>query len=108
MAEQGREWIEPGEPDAVELRGMTAYYGGVDQVKERLGKLATSHWEKITSVKEGETIINFAYAVRMRSESRKSLVPWLNPHAAQGRRIGLPCLRISSSSGKILKSVPAS
>jgi len=64
------EWLEPGEPDVEELRGMTAYDGGVDQFKERLGALVKSHWDKVTTVKEGETIINFAYAVRMRSECR--------------------------------------
>ena len=63
------EWSDPGEPDAEELRGMTAFDGGTGQFKEKLGKLATAHWDRSTTVKEGETIINFAYAVRMRSES---------------------------------------
>lgn len=60
--------MEPGDPEAEELRGMSAFDGGEEQFKERLGTLAKAHWDKITTVKEGETIINFAYAVRMRSE----------------------------------------
>jgi hypothetical protein len=70
-----QEWEDPGEPDAEELRGMTAFDGGVDQFKARLGKLATAHWDRINTVKEGEPIINFAYAVRMRSECCLHSVP---------------------------------
>lgn len=61
-------WTDPGEPDAPELRGMTAYEGGYEQFQEKIGALAKAHWEKYQTVKEGETIVNFAYAIRMRSE----------------------------------------
>lgn len=67
---QDTDWADPGEPEAEEIRGMTAFYGGEDQVKDRLAGLAKQHWDKTTTVKEGETIINFAYAIRMRSELR--------------------------------------
>ena len=63
-----QEWMDPGEPDAEELRGMSAFDGGTEQFRERLGRLATVHWDRSMTVKEGETIINFAYAVRMRSK----------------------------------------
>lgn len=62
------EWTEPGEADAVELRGMTAYNGGEEQLRDRLGSLARTHWDKIPAMKEAETIVNFAYAIRMRSK----------------------------------------
>jgi hypothetical protein len=64
---QEPEWEDPGEPDAEELRGMTAYDGGIEQFRERLGGLAKTHWDRTQTVKEGETIVNFAYAIRMRS-----------------------------------------
>ena len=64
---QQPEWEDPGEPDAEELRGMTAYDGGIEQFRERLGSLAKTHWDRTQTVKEGETIVNFAYAIRMRS-----------------------------------------
>lgn len=63
---------DPGEPEAEELRGFNAFEGGMDQFRERIGALARTHWERQNNVKEGETIINFAYAIRMRSESISS------------------------------------
>lgn len=72
---QQLEWEDPGEPDAEELRGMTAYDGGIEQFRDRLGSLAKTHWDKTQTVKEGETIVNFAYAIRMRSKILKSVPP---------------------------------
>lgn len=69
LQQSAPEWIDPGEADAIELRGMTAFEGGEEQLRERLGSLARTHWDKLASVKEAETVVNFAYAIRMRSES---------------------------------------
>lgn len=87
-------WADPGEPDAPELRGMTAYEGGYEQFQERVGRLAKAHWEKYQTVKEGETIVNFAYAIRMRSE--------LAHYKYYDNRVLTCCTRV----GKVLKSVP--
>lgn len=62
-------WGNAGEPFATDLQGMTAWYGGEEQARDRLAKAAQAHWDKITVVKEAETIVNFAYRVRMGSES---------------------------------------
>ncbi|KAK9900637.1 hypothetical protein P389DRAFT_166086 [Cystobasidium minutum MCA 4210] len=70
--QQTPEWTDPGEADALELRGMNAFEGGEEQLKERLGSLARTHWDKLASVKEAETVVNFAYAIRMRSKILKS------------------------------------
>ena len=64
---RGDAWRDPGEPDAQELRGMTAFEGGHEQFQDKIGALAKAHWDKYQTVKEGETIVNFAYAIRMRS-----------------------------------------
>lgn len=70
--QQSSEWTDPGEADALELRGMNAFEGGEEQLRERLGLLARTHWDKLASVKEAETVVNFAYAIRMRSKILKS------------------------------------
>jgi hypothetical protein len=70
---QSAEWVDPGEADAHELRGMTAFEGGEEQLRDRLGSLARTHWDKLAAIKEAETVVNFAYAIRMRSESNTRL-----------------------------------
>lgn len=94
---QTAEWTDPGEADAQEMRGMTAFEGGEEQLKDRLGSLARTHWDKLASIKEAETVVNFAYAVRMRSK--------LDPLSLI-IKVGSLIFALTTSSGKILKSAP--
>ena len=102
---QQPEWEDPGEPDAEELRGMTAYDGGIEQFRERLGSLAKTHWDRTQTVKEGETIVNFAYAIRMRSGSLPLSSPLQPAHSWRARlMISSRCISTTRQDTQICSS----
>ncbi|GAA5902926.1 uncharacterized protein JCM6883_007282 [Sporobolomyces salmoneus] len=74
-----RDWIEP---KTEEFAKLTAF-DDPRLVVERLAKRATAHWDKRDSVKEGETLTNFMFSVRMRGESEWNklnlFTGWKNP-----------------------------
>lgn len=63
-----RTWYEP---KTVEFADVTAY-DDPTIVVERLAAKAKLHWDKRDSVKEGETLTNFIFALRMRGELLRS------------------------------------
>ncbi|GAA5997636.1 hypothetical protein JCM5350_005757 [Sporobolomyces pararoseus] len=66
-----RNWIEP---KTEEFADLTAF-DDPRLVVERLAKRATAHWDKRDSVKEGETLTNFMFSVRMRDKNLKAIPP---------------------------------
>ncbi|GAA99073.1 uncharacterized protein L969DRAFT_428862 [Mixia osmundae IAM 14324] len=63
-----------GLPQAEQLRDLSVW-DGPDEAKERLARLAHSHWDRFPTVKEGETITNFMFAVRMKGKALKAVPP---------------------------------
>lgn len=60
------------EPKTAEFANLTAY-DEPGKVLERWAKRAKTHWDMRESVKEGETLTNFIFALRMRGTLRFSL-----------------------------------
>lgn len=66
-----RKWQEP---KTVEFADLTAY-DDPKLVVERLARRAKSHWDKKEQVKEGETLTNFIFALRMRAHTLRATPP---------------------------------
>ncbi|GAA5940569.1 uncharacterized protein JCM15063_002375 [Sporobolomyces koalae] len=66
-----RSWIEP---KTEEFADLTAF-DDPHLVVERLAQRATAHWGQRESVKEGETLTNFMFSVRMRDKNLKAIPP---------------------------------
>jgi hypothetical protein len=66
MRRRKRSWHEP---KMNEFANLTAY-DAPQAVVERLAKKAKLHWDMRDSVKEGETLTNFIFALRMRGTYR--------------------------------------
>lgn len=67
-----RNWWAP--PKTIEFTGVTAY-DDPHIVVERLAAKAKIHWDKRDSVKEGETLTNFIFALRMRDKTLRATPP---------------------------------
>ncbi|BGP26207.1 hypothetical protein Rt10032_c10g4243 [Rhodotorula toruloides] len=63
-----RRWIEPKTP---EFAGLSAF-DDPQKVIDRLAAKATAHWDKRDSLKEGETLTNFMFAVRNRDRKLRA------------------------------------
>ncbi|GAA5973712.1 hypothetical protein JCM21900_004998 [Sporobolomyces salmonicolor] len=66
-----RRWHEP---KTGEFARLTAF-DDPQKVVDRLAKRAATHWEKRDSVKEGETLTNFMFSVRMRGHTLRATPP---------------------------------
>ncbi|GAA5881130.1 hypothetical protein JCM16303_004807 [Sporobolomyces ruberrimus] len=66
-----RPWTEPRTEEFAELTA----FDGPRMVLDRFAKRATAHWDKRDSVKEGETLTNFMFSVRMRDKNLKAIPP---------------------------------
>ncbi|SGY19103.1 BQ5605_C014g07561 [Microbotryum silenes-dioicae] len=62
------------EPKTAEFKGLSAYDDPV-VVTNRLAAKAKEHWDKRESVKEGETLTNFMFALRMRAHTLRATPP---------------------------------
>ncbi|SCV73891.1 BQ2448_6321 [Microbotryum intermedium] len=62
------------EPKTTEFKGLSAYDDPV-VVTNRLAAKAKEHWDKRESVKEGETLTNFMFALRMRAHTLRATPP---------------------------------
>lgn len=67
-----RNWWSP--PKTIEFTAVTAY-DDPHIVVERLAAKAKTHWDKRDSVKEGETLTNFIFALRMRDKTLRATPP---------------------------------
>ncbi|GAA6063521.1 hypothetical protein JCM10212_004734, partial [Sporobolomyces blumeae] len=66
-----RPWLEPKTPEFADLTA----FDDPHRVVDRLAKRAAQHWDKRDSVKEGETLTNFMFSVRMRGQTLRATPP---------------------------------
>ncbi|KAI5481145.1 hypothetical protein MNV49_005580 [Pseudohyphozyma bogoriensis] len=66
-----RAWQEPKTSEFAELSA----YSDPQLVVERLASRAKAHWDKKDTVKEGETLTNFIFALRMRAHTLRATPP---------------------------------
>ncbi|KAK4706154.1 hypothetical protein P7C70_g53, partial [Phenoliferia sp. Uapishka_3] len=69
--EKKRVWQEPKMQEFAELSA----YDDPQLVVDRLAARAKEHWDKKDSVKEGETLTNFIFALRMRAHTLRATPP---------------------------------
>ncbi|KAM0746833.1 hypothetical protein T439DRAFT_110093 [Meredithblackwellia eburnea MCA 4105] len=71
MTTRKRVWQDPKTPEFADLTA----YDDPQLVVDRLAARAKAHWDKKDTIKEGETLTNFIFALRMRAHTLRATPP---------------------------------